>query len=88
VADVFVAADDSQRNRALTLATELRRAGLAADLDLAGRSMKGQMKQADRLGARHAVILDEAGAVQLRDMATGEQREVTLDRLADELSAG
>ena len=49
--DVFVAADDAHREQALALVTELRRAGLRADLDLASRSMKGQMRQADRTGA-------------------------------------
>ena len=70
----------------MALATELRRAGLAADLDLAGRSTKGQMKQADRLGARHALILDEDGSAKVRDMASGEQREVELERIVEELS--
>ena len=41
---------EADRERALALATELRRAGVAADLDLADRAVKGQMKQADRLG--------------------------------------
>ena len=77
-ADVFVAAADGQRERAFALVRELRRAGLHAELDLAGRSIKGQMKQADRVGARAAVILDDDGAAQLRDMASGEQRELDL----------
>jgi histidyl-tRNA synthetase len=85
--DVFVAAEDSQRERALAVVTELRRAGLRADLDLAGRSMKGQMRQADRAGASHAVILEDGGAAQLRDMRSGEQREVDLARIAEELGA-
>lgn len=84
--DVFVAAaDPQQRERALALVTELRRAGLRADLDLAGRSLKGQMKQADRVGARHAVILDDAGAAELRDMRSGEQRAVEVGRIVEEL---
>jgi histidyl-tRNA synthetase len=86
--DIFVAATDGQRERALALVTELRRAGLRADLDLAGRAMKGQMRHADRLGARRAVILDEDGAAQLRDMESGEQREVDLARLVEELGEG
>ena len=49
---------DAARSR---WSTELRRAGLAAELDLAGRGLKGQMKQADRVGARYVVILDEDG---------------------------
>jgi histidyl-tRNA synthetase len=84
--DVFIAAPDGQRDQALALATELRRAGLSADLDLAGRGMKGQMKQADRVGARHAVILDDEGAVALRDMRSGEQRDVDRARLAEEIA--
>jgi histidyl-tRNA synthetase len=85
--DVFVAAADGQRDQALALVTELRRAGLHAELDLAGRGMKGQMRHADRLGARHAVILDEDGGAALRDMASGEQREVDLGRVAEEIVA-
>jgi histidyl-tRNA synthetase len=84
--DVFVAAGDGQRDRALALVTELRRAGLRAELDLADRGLKGQMRQADRLGARHAVILDEDGTAQLRDMSSGEQREVDPARVAEEIA--
>jgi histidyl-tRNA synthetase len=76
--DVFIVAPDGQRERALELATVARRAGVCADLDLADRSHKGQMKQADRSGAPRAVILDEQGGATLRDMATGEERELDL----------
>jgi len=82
---VFVVAGDGSRERALALVTELRRAGLAADLDLGGRAIKGQMKQADRSGARYALILEDGGAPVLRDMRSGEQREVDPGRLAEEL---
>jgi histidyl-tRNA synthetase len=85
--DVFIAAPEGQRDQALALATELRRAGLSADLDLAGRGMKGQMKQADRVGARHTVILDDDGALTVRDMRSGEQREVDRARLAEEVAS-
>jgi histidyl-tRNA synthetase len=83
----FVVAAEGQRERALALVHELRNSGLRADLDLAGRSIKGQMKHADRIGARQAVILDDEGTVSLRDMASGEQREIGLDRIADEVAA-
>ncbi len=84
--DVFVVASED-RAKAFGLVAELREAGLAADLDLAGRSFKGQMKQADRSGARHAVILEPDGTAKLRDMTSGEQREVDPAALAAELSA-
>jgi histidyl-tRNA synthetase len=86
--EVFVAAPDGQRENALGLVFELRRAGIAADLDLAGRSFKGQMKQADRSGADVALILDENGTATARDMDTGEQRPVALNRVIEELNSG
>jgi histidyl-tRNA synthetase len=85
--DAFVAAPDGQRERALALVTELRRAGLRAELDLGGRGLKGQMKHADRVRARHAVILDEDGTITVRDMASGEQRQVDPARVAEEIAA-
>jgi histidyl-tRNA synthetase len=83
---VFVVADDDSRDKALALVTELRRAGLAADLDLAGRGAKGQMKQADRSGARTALILQADGRALLRDLDSGEQREIEAARAVEELS--
>jgi histidyl-tRNA synthetase len=84
---VFVVAEDDDRERALTLVTELRRAGLPADLDLAGRAIKGQMKQADRVGVRHALILSGDAKAILRDMSSGEEREVDPATLVETLSA-
>ncbi len=86
VADVFVAAPDAQTGRAFALVQELRGAGLRAELDLAGRSLKGQMKQADRIGARRTVILDEQGEAEVRDMQSGEQTALDLARAAEALS--
>jgi histidyl-tRNA synthetase len=86
-ADVFVAAPDGQRQRAFALVRELRRAGLRAELDLAGRAIKGQMRQADRVGALRTVILDDDGSAQVRDMQSGEQRELDLARAVEELAA-
>jgi histidyl-tRNA synthetase len=83
---VFIAAADGQRERALALVTELRHAGLRAELDLADRGLKGQMRQADRLGAAHAVILGADGGAQLRDMSSGAQREIDLARVVEELA--
>lgn len=70
---------------ALVLATELRRSGIGADLDLAARSMKGQMKQASASGARWAAILGQreraAGTVMLKDLSSADQREIPKDDL-------
>ena len=85
-ADVFVAGPAGQSGRAFALVRELRGAGLRAELDLAGRSLKGQMKHADRLGARHAVIIDETGAAEVRDMESGEQGRLDLANALEVLS--
>jgi histidyl-tRNA synthetase len=84
---VFVVAAGDERDSALALVTELRRAGIAADLDLAGRAVKGQMKQADRVGARHALILGGDGKATLRDMTSGEEREVDPGTVVETLSS-
>ena len=86
VPEAFVIAADGDAERAFRITLTLRRARLASRLDLAGRSFKGQMKQADRSGARFAVILEEGGAIQLRDMKGGEQREVEESDLAKEIA--
>ncbi len=84
---VFVVADDASRERALALVTELRRAGLVADLDLAKRGTKGQMKQADRSRARHALILEDERRATVRDLESGEQREIDPANAAAELAS-
>ena len=84
---VFVVAGDDRRDTALALVTELRRAGIPADLDLAGRGTKGQMKQADRIGAHYALILSEEAKATLRDMGSGEERQVDPATLVETLSS-
>jgi histidyl-tRNA synthetase len=80
-----VSIGEGTRGEAFRLVTSLRRAGIGADMDLIGRSMKGQMKDADRSGARYAVILGEAelasGTVTVKDLDSAEQREVPLDEI-------
>ncbi|HEU4973688.1 MAG TPA: histidine--tRNA ligase [Baekduia sp.] len=70
--DLYVAGTDVT---AFTLAAEARRAGLNVQLELAGRSRKGQLKQADRSGARYVAILGEEETI-LKDLESGEQEQV------------
>jgi len=73
VVDLYVAGTDL---RAFTIATEARRAGLGVELELAGRSRKGMLKQADRCGARYVALVDGDETI-LKDMDSGEQETVT-----------
>ena len=70
-ADVFLAMADG-RHEAFLLARRLREAGLRTEMEQAGRSMKGQLKQANRVGARVVVIMGDQ--IEVKDMDTGEQR--------------
>lgn len=73
---------NDERGRAFALAAELRAQGVRAETDLVGRSLKAQMKYADKLGAQHTVVLgtDElsAGECTLLCMATGEKKRIPL----------
>jgi histidyl-tRNA synthetase len=74
--DLFVALAKQDGSRmAFELALEARRAGLQAQLELAGRSLKGQLKHADRIGARYVAIIGENGVATLKDMQSGEQHD-------------
>jgi len=76
--DLFIAVESKdQQARAVALASELRHHGLSVEIDLAGRSMKGQLKHADRLGSRYTLTLKEDGAARLREMATNDLRDVS-----------
>jgi histidyl-tRNA synthetase len=87
--DAFVAVvDETQRQRAMALAIELRHAGLSAEVDLAGRGLKGQLKHANRIGARRVLILEADGSAQVRDMETGEQRPADPGNLVEEMKGG
>jgi histidyl-tRNA synthetase len=76
----FVTLVPEARLPAFGLAAALRAEGLSCDLNYVDRSAKGQFKQADRAGARFAVVLGDeelaSGICTLRDMISGKQRTV------------
>jgi histidyl-tRNA synthetase len=81
----FVHIGDAARRRLFGLCDQLRAAGAACAFDLTGRSMKAQMRAADRLNARLAVIAGDddlaADQVTVRDLVSGEEEKVAVDRL-------
>jgi histidyl-tRNA synthetase len=85
----FVTLTPEARLTAMRLASALRAEGISCDLDYAGRSAKGQFRQADRSGAAYAAVLGEdeleRGVCTLRDMASGEERVVPVADGAKEL---
>jgi len=88
---VFLAALGNAARRAVwPWLAELRRRGVAAEWDYEGRSLKSQLRRADRLRARHVVIVGEnelaTGRVQLKDMMGKTQREVATADLIETLA--
>jgi histidyl-tRNA synthetase len=81
---VSLAKGDGART-AFELAVDARRAGLQAQLELAGRSMKGQLKHADRIGARYVAIIGENGVATLKDMRSGEQHDTGVQDVIPEI---
>jgi histidyl-tRNA synthetase len=95
--DVFVASlGDAAREPALALTRALRRGGVPAEVDLEGRSLRSQMKRADRVKAPLVLILGDdelaRGTVTLKDMRTGEQHDVpraqVVERARDLVNSG
>ena len=90
--DLFLAvADEGSHDAAFLLASQLRRQGLRVEFDTRGGSLKSQMKRADKTGARYALVLGEAerqsGQAQLKPMAGGDPRPVSLSAVAEALRA-
>lgn len=88
--DAFVVAlGEEAQGAAFKLLTKLRQAGLKASMDYAGRSMKAQMKQANKANARFALIIGEdevkEACVQLKDMEKSEQQKVSFDNIVEKL---
>jgi histidyl-tRNA synthetase len=85
--DVYlVGLGEAALRRNLLLARELRGAGFRLQMDLEGRGMKAQMKAANKSGAARVLILGDdelaRNVATLKDMASGEQKDVSLDSLA------
>lgn len=74
---------------ASTLARELRRAGLSVEIEYETAKLKKSLGLASKRGARFAVIIGEGelatGRYQVKDMSTGQQKEVERDRVAEYL---
>ena len=81
---IYIAAlGDKAIAKGLGIAERLRKTGVYAECDIVGRSLKAQMKYANKIGASYTLIIGdgeiESGKAQLRNMESGEQTEVELD---------
>jgi len=85
--DLFIAvAGEQQRTRAVALAGELRRAGISVEIDLAGRSVKGQLKHAERIKAAHTLVFGEDDSSRLRTRGESEDRQIQPSEVLEAIS--
>jgi histidyl-tRNA synthetase len=82
--DLFIVAlGEAAQKKAFTIATSLQRAGVSVELDYEGKSMKSQMRRADKFAATYTLIIGEtelvSGKAPLKEMSSGTQSEVILD---------
>jgi len=82
----IVALGEQAGEKAFAIASELQRNGVSVEFDFEGKSMKSQMRRADKLSCRYTLIIGEAelasGVAPLKEMATGMQIETALESQA------
>ncbi|MFO7813588.1 MAG: histidine--tRNA ligase [Pelovirga sp.] len=89
--DLFIAAlGDAAAEQAFVLMSQLQVQGVRAEMDFQNKSLKAQMRRADKLGAVHTLIIGDdelrSGQAQLKKMADGTQTSVRLDALLEILT--
>ena len=90
--DLFIIALSSdEKSFVSNLVNQLRNQGIACDMAYGDRALKGAMKSADKSGARFSAVIgaDEikSGLVALKDMKSGESKEVRISTLAEEFKS-
>lgn len=77
--------NEDEKKYAIYLAQELRMAGFIVDTEYTGRGLKGQFKQADRLGAKYVAVLNSEdlnnNEIKLKNNKTKEEEIISLDAL-------
>lgn len=85
----LIALGDTARIESFKIVSALRKKGIRSFVDLLGRNLKAQMKSADRAGSKLTVIIGDdelsKNIAVIRDMKAGEQSEVSLDLLVEEV---
>ena len=87
----FVTASESAVGSLFRLANELRQSGIPTFSDTLRRSVKAQMREANRLAATYAVIVGDEeiadNSAKVKDLATGEQTDISMSNLVSHLKS-
>ncbi|MBQ2740595.1 MAG: histidine--tRNA ligase [Clostridia bacterium] len=86
----FAGMDEQSRKQCFRLCTQLRAAGVLAEIDQMERSIKAQFKYADKLGVQYVAVIGESeladGAMNVKNMATGESEKVAFEAAVEYFS--
>ena len=88
--DLYIASmGENATLKASQIAADVRGNGMHAQFDIVGRSVKAQMKYANKIGAAYTVVLGdseiEAGVAKVKNMADGSETEMNIDDIAEEI---
>ena len=88
----LVSMGEAASDKAVEIAARMRAEGFFVEYDLIGRGLKAQMKYADKIKAKYVIVIGdselESGTAKLKDMASGEQTDISLGReLLDDFGA-
>ncbi len=89
--DIFIIGlGEKGRERGFELVNQIRSAGFVADFAYGDRALKGAMKGADRLGAKHVIVIGDAevssGTGEIKELSSGKTHSVTLSSLVSALT--
>ena len=92
ICDIYVAnLGEDAREQSFLLCQQLREAGVKAEEDVCGRSLKAQFKYADKIAARYIALVGgeelARGVVKLRNLATREETEIPCENAAETIAA-
>ena len=87
----IVGLGDTVRPVVVKLAEDLRQNNIRTNFDPLRRSLKAQMREANKADARYAILIGdqelESGEVELKDLSTGDQEKIALDKLVDHINS-
>lgn len=89
--DIFIIGlGEKGRERGFELVNQIRNAGFVAEFSYGDRALKGAMKGADRLGAKHVIVIGDAevssGTGEIKELSSGKTHSVTLSSLVSALT--
>ena len=87
----IVGLGDNARTTVIKLAEELRHQNLATEFDVLRRSLKAQLREANKMSVKYAIIIGdkelESNQLELKNFSTGDQQKIELNKIVDHMNS-